>query len=129
MTSATKADQKVVWTVCHGEGGDAEIQQQTPGAREHHARERMGAGDQAAGGSWWAGKQTGVRAVTSARKNHSLRVRDGRRQKKLLARGISELTGLKKVRSDVDGSSGRTHWFQNKGKQGNVPARTLLHQV
>lgn len=81
VTSATKADQKVVWTVCHGERGDTEIQQQTPGAREHHARERMGAGDQAAGGSWWAGKQTGVRAVTLARKNHSLRVRDGRRQK------------------------------------------------
>lgn len=61
--------------------GNTEIQQQTPGASEHRARERMGDGDQAAGGSW-AGKQTGVRAVTSVRKNdHSLRVREGRRQK------------------------------------------------
>lgn len=58
VTSATKADQKVVWTVCR-ERGTRRYSSKTPGAREHHARERVGAGDQAAGGSWWAGKQTG----------------------------------------------------------------------
>lgn len=62
------------------ERGTRRIQQQTPGAREHHAREGGSRGPgcrrQLVGG-----KQTGVRAVTSARKNHSLRVRDGRRQK------------------------------------------------
>ena len=51
VTSATKADQRVVWTVYHGEGGEHGDTAANPRASEHQARERMGAGHQAAGGS------------------------------------------------------------------------------